>query len=110
MPIETNKRNGRALTRSITTETITLANLQVGTEIVTAAAICGVDWTVANGTITVARGANNVLVLTEGQDGWDFIGDGAIVKDETASVVVTFSAGAVGTCILILNKKSDGEV
>ncbi len=110
MPIETNRRGGRVLTRSIATETITLADLQVGTEVVTAAAICGVDWTCANGTITIARGANNVLVLTEGQDNWDFIGDGAIDTDETASVNITFSAGTVGTCILLLNKKSEGEV
>lgn len=110
MPVENNRRSGRAMTRSIGSETITLADLQVGTEVVTASAIVGVDWTVANGTITIARGANTVLVLTEGQDGWDFIGDGGIDKDDTGSYVITFSTGAVGTCIMLLTKKSDGEV
>lgn len=109
MPIEINKRNGKAIIRATASETVTLANLQVGSEVVTAAAINSVYWTVANGTITVARGANTVFVLTEGQDNWILDGDFGVIKDSTANVAITFSAGAAGTILLEVNKKSDGE-
>lgn len=107
MPIEINKRNGKALIRASAGETVTLANLQVGTEIVTAAAITSVYWTVAGGSITVKRGGTTVLVLTDGQDNWILDGANAIVTGKTDNIII--EVVGVGTILLEVNKTSDGE-
>ena len=105
MPIIQNKKNGKAVIKCIASETIPLANLAVGDEVVRGASICAVFWT---GPWTVVRGANTVLQLTDGQDSWELEGDYAISQDESGSFVFTVGAPA-GTIIIEVNKKSGDE-
>jgi hypothetical protein len=94
--------------------TLNNANTVIGAntagETVRALNIISAAWTVSNGTFTVARGTNTALILTEGQH--DFaLEDGRLIDnvggDPQSNVVVTLSAGATGTLILKLHKRSE---
>jgi len=67
--------------------------------------IPGVTFT-SNGSWTIARGSNTVLVL-HGTDKFNFAHDGqSITDDHTGSVVITHSAAATGTLVVEFSKKS----
>lgn len=60
----------------------------------------------SNGSWTVARGANTVMVL-HGTDSFNFAADGQSVSDDSgANVVISHSASATGTIVLEFSKKS----
>lgn len=100
MPVEHSKKNGRAIIRMVANGTITLADLQVGGEVIKRAEILAVWWT---GPWNVVRGANTVLQLTDGQDGWNLDGEASIKDGSTQSLVFTHGVPA-GTIIIEVNK------
>lgn len=110
MPVINNKRGGPATILAIANTTVTLEDLQVGNEIVTAAQIRMVDFCASNnGTWTVKRGANTILSLS-GAANFSFAGTsfGSIGIDEAASIVLECSTE--GTIILHVSKTSDKDV
>ena len=79
-------------------------------ETVTAMNIMEAEWSIGNGAFwTVTRGANTVLVLTEGQHAFDF-SDGRLIDnaggEPQANVVVTKTGSGGSTLILKIHKKS----
>lgn len=103
MAVINNKKGKSALIRLTGTGTVALTDLQIGSEVVTEAAVTSVAWSSA-GTITVARGANTIFALS-GSGQWNLNeGGGAIAEDSPASIVVTMSGA--GTILLGVSKKS----
>ena len=79
-------------------------------EIVTAMHIVGAEWSIGNGAFwTVSRGANTVLVLSDGQHNFD-LSDGRLIDtlggEPQANVVVTKTGAGPSTLILRIHKKS----
>lgn len=105
MPVEQNKKRGKAVIRMVANGTITLADLQLAGETVRAASITAVYWT---GPWTLTRGANTVLQLTDGQDNWELEGDVALNDGSDQSFVFSHGTPA-GTIILEVNKLTEDE-
>lgn len=71
--------------------------------------VISAEWSIGNGAYwTVARGANTILNLTDGQHSFDFA-DGRIIDNEggnpQANLVVTKVGTGPGTLILKIHKK-----
>lgn len=110
MAIINNKRGGTATILLTANGNVSLADLQVGDETVTAAQIRMVDYCAnGNGVWTINRGANTILQLA-GSANFDLAGTGfgSISTDETASINVTCSS--TGTVIIHVSKTSDKDV
>jgi hypothetical protein len=105
MPVEQNKKGGKAVIRMTANGTISLANLQLAGETVRAAYITAVYWT---GPWNVVRGANTVLQLTDGQDSWMLEGDVALRDGGDQSLVFSHGTPA-GTIIVEVNKITQDE-
>jgi hypothetical protein len=111
MPIIQNKRNGKFVIREIANATYSVANVTLANtatsepDDVVGMGITELYWT---GEWTVKRGANTILVLSDGQDNWIFDGDFALREYPAADIVIT--AGSVaGTIILVGNKYRSDE-
>jgi hypothetical protein len=111
MPVVFKQRNGKALLRvSNATETFVVA----GNSAVSNIAVANVESVISadisavyfSGTVTVARGANNVLTLS-GTGFFDFAGQGNSLTEWNAANVVITATGA--TCVLELSKNTTGE-
>lgn len=103
MPISNNSKKKSCTIRATANESITVASTQVGGETVIGLSITEIFWT---GDWTVKRGANTLLVLTDGQDSWDLTGWGALKEDMAADIVL--EQGTVkGTIILGCSKYND---
>jgi hypothetical protein len=110
MAIINNKRGGTATILATSNTTVTLANLQVGDETVTAAQIRMADFCANGGGVwTIKRGANTILELASAAN-FDFAGSGfgSIATDETASIVCECTT--TGTLILNVSKTSDKDL
>ena len=102
-----NQKNGKTILRdTATNSSITLANLSVdATENVQSFSINQVFFA-SNGSWTVARGSNTVMVLP-GTGHFNFAGHGISLNDfSNATISYTLSASAVGTIVLDLSKQS----
>jgi hypothetical protein len=100
MAIVINQKGNKLVVRATatTTQNLTSANTDAG-ETVRGLVLNQVYWT-SNGTWTVARGANTILVLT-GEGYFDFAGTGvALGEDSSANVVLTLSVGSVGSIVV----------
>ena len=105
MPIALNSKKKGCVIRATADETISLANTQVDGETVIGLGITEVFWT---GDWTVKRGANTLLVLTDGQDSWDFTGWGSLKEWMDQPIVLT--QGTVkGTIVLGCTKYNDQQ-
>ena len=104
MPIASNARERNCIIRATSAETITLANTQVGSEVVVGLGITGVYWT---GDWTVKRGSNVLLVLNDGQDSWDLMGWGSLREWKDQSIVL--EQGTVKGTILLNVTKYNNE-
>ena len=110
MAIINNKRGGTATILATANTTVSLADLEVGDETVTAAQIRMADYCANGGGVwTIKRGANTILALT-GSANFDLVGSGfgAIALDETATIVCECTS--TGTLILHVSKTSDKDV
>ena len=105
MTIYNNKLGGHAVIQlnGAGTTTINLADLAIGTEVVSGLIITGICWS-TNGSITIARGANTAASLhNAGQ--WDLSKcGGAMSADRAATIVVTIATG--GSILLSVSKNS----
>jgi len=105
MPLALNAKQRNVVIRAIADETITVASTAVGGETVAGLGITGIYWT---GDWTVKRGANTLLVLTDGQDSWDLTGWGSLREDAAADIVLT-SGTVKGTILLNCTKYNDAQ-
>ena len=100
----TKKLRGSTIIRVVGVDTVTvaLANLAFdANETVAAASIKRVNWS-TNGSITVARGATNILSLyNNGEMRLDDYGH-SIANNSTSNIVITIASG--GTCVLEVSK------
>lgn len=105
MPIIQSKKNGKAGSRDIANATYQLSDFVIGGEVINGIGITEIYWT---GNWIVKRGANTILVLSDGQDNWILEGDLVLNEFPAANVVIETGATA-GTLILIYNKYNEGE-
>lgn len=105
MPISNNSRKKSCTIRATANETITVASTQLAGETVVGLGITEVFWT---GDWTVRRGANTLLVLTDGQDSWDLTGWGAL-KEWMGADIVLEQGTVPGTIILGCSKYNDEQ-
>jgi len=103
MPISNNSKSKNVVIRATAPETISLASTQVGGENVVGLAITKVFWT---GDWTIKRGANVLLVLTDGQDNWDFTGWGSL-KEWMDQPIVLEQGTVKGSIVIAASKYND---
>ena len=104
MPVMINQKAGRFVTLDTSSNVYFLSTANVdATEAVTGLTINSLKWS-SNGNITIARGANTILVL-HGSGFWDCQEGEPIIRDRTAAnVVVTFSASSTGSLVMEMSK------
>lgn len=100
----TKKLRGTTIIRVVGVDSVSIALANLSTEAnetVVSASLKRVNWT-TNGSITITRGATNILSLYgNGEMRLDDYGH-SIANGSTSNVVVTIASG--GTCILELSK------
>lgn len=100
MAIVINQKGNKLVVRATatTTQNLTHANTDAS-ETVNGLVLNQVFWS-SNGSWTVARGANTIFVLT-GEGYFDFAGSGVAMGEyPAANVVLTLSAGSVGSIVV----------
>lgn len=116
MPIVSKQKSGWVVARFVASETIflntstPLRGCNNAGELVTAANIISAEWSIGNNAYwQVQRGANTVLLLTDGQHCFEMTDSRVIDNiggEPQSNVVVTKVGSGPGTLILKLHKKS----
>jgi hypothetical protein len=61
-------------------------------------------WSSANGFVTVSRGSNTILKVSDGPMNWDFAQSMGVVDDDSTNANITVSFANDGTVIMSLSK------
>jgi hypothetical protein len=110
MTVISNKAGSATVVHAIANGTVVVAgnnsvsNIALGTEIITGASISRIWWGTTNN-ITIARGSNVDVILT--QSGFhDYSGHGCLLTvDRTANVIITIN----GSGHVVLELKKEGQ-
>ena len=82
-----------------------VSNVAIGNENVLGASVSQI-WFAVDGVVTIARGANTIVTLSNSTDHWDFREGGFSLSEyASANLVVTTAAAANCTLIIELTKQ-----
>lgn len=101
MPVIQNEVNN-CVVKCIQTETISLANTQLGSSIESTVVGLSIKRVLWSGQVTIARGSNSCLTFPAGTAGEWYMEGIELNQDSTANVVITITG--TGTSILELEK------